>query len=167
MTSPVRTPTVSRHRLASAVTGVALALILSACTTTVNDTKSATYGVPDILQNLTANQWVLNPMESNLPPSAAGTTITFTTSGTLFGSGPCNSYGGDFTLDAATVTISGVRTTLTACDPQVMSAEHLYLQALESAHTVTPTNRDELKLTGGPNLVLVYDARVPREPPKG
>jgi len=166
MTSPVRTPIVSRHRLASAVAGVAVALILSACSTTANDTKSATYGVPNITENLTANQWVLNPAESNLPPSAAGTTITFTTSGTLSGAGPCNSYGGAFTLDGATITISGVQTTLKACDPQVMSAEHLYLQALESAHTVSPTNRNELRLTGGLNLVLVYDARVPTEPSK-
>jgi heat shock protein HslJ len=167
MTTPPRTPTVVRRRLASAVTGIALALILSACATTVNDTKSATYGVPDIMQNLTANQWVLHPMESNLPQTAAGTTITFTTSGTLFGSGPCNSYRGDFTLDAATITISGVKTTFKACDAQAMSAEHRYLQALKSVHTVTPTNRDELKLTGGPNLALVYAARVPKEPSKG
>jgi heat shock protein HslJ len=167
MTSLVRTPTVSRHRLATAVAGVALALFLSACSTTANDTKSSTYGVPNIMENLTANQWVVNPAESNLPPSTAGTTITFTTSGTLSGAGPCNSYGGDFTIDGATITISAVHTTLKACDPGIMSAEHLYLQALESAHSVSPTNRDQLKLTGGLHHVLVYDARVSRKPPKG
>ena len=119
------------------------------------------------MQNLTANEWVLNPHQSNLPSSAAGTTITFTKAGALSGAGPCNSYRGGFTLDGPIIAIRNVSTTFKSCGPQIMSAEHLYLQALESVHTVAPTHRDELKLTGASNLVLVYEAHVLREPSKG
>jgi heat shock protein HslJ len=142
------------------VATLTVALILTGCHPNSNDTRSATEGVPDIEQQLTANDWRLDHGASSLTATAATgrITILFDAGGRLSGSAPCNRYSGSFVIDQNDITISNVISTQNSCPPPVMVSEREYLTALQRVHHVQPTNRDQLQLTGGPAITLTYNA---------
>src|SRR5262245_54564049 len=88
-------------------------LMLAACATTSEDTRSATVGMPNVLQDLTSSDWILDTGAST-PAITASTPITvrFSTDHTLSGTTPCNSYHGPFTLDGETIKIGPLAQTL-------------------------------------------------------
>ena len=138
----------------------AVTMLLAACSPTNNDSRSATAGVPNELQQLTANAWTLDSTASSLSlPSDAHITVEFTTTKRVSGRAPCNSYHGGFTIDGATIRVGPLGQTLAACPSEAASAaEHRYLMALERIDTVEPSDRDHLLLSGGTGLLLVYRA---------
>lgn len=118
-----------------------------------------------MLTNLSANEWILKGAESTPPiRSAASVTIRFTTSHTVSGAGPCNSYHGSFTLDGDALTIGPLAQTLRACVPGEEGAEHAYLTALGHVTTIKNSSRDTLELTGSSDVHLVYAAHKATEP---
>jgi heat shock protein HslJ len=159
-------PTPQRSLRSALVVVAALAAItlLSGCWPSSNDSKSATAGLPNVLQQLTANEWILNPSASSLAHRAGPITIVFSTTHLLSGAMACNTYRGHFTLDESTISISGLGQSLKACDPKGGAAEHEYLKTLGTVRHVENTRRDRLELTAGSNVHLVYDARTPKEP---
>lgn len=64
-------------------------------------------------------------------------TLTFNEDGTLGGSSGCNTYGGNYTLDGAAITIDSLVWTLMACldPPGVMEQETTYLDTLGAVTT--------------------------------
>jgi heat shock protein HslJ len=129
---------------------VAVGLVLAGCGQTPNDTKSATAGLPDLEQSLSAHEWLLDPSDSTVA-SVDGhpVTLVFTTGTAASGSGPCNSYRAGVTLDGDRgVTFDHPATTLIGCDPPVAAAESAYLDALLQVNTADVTDRDRLILTG-------------------
>ena len=64
-------------------------------------------------------------------------TLTFNADGTLEGNASCNTYGGDYTLDGASITIDSLYWTEMACldPPGVMEQEMTYLDTLQSVTT--------------------------------
>ena len=82
----------------------------------------------------------------------------------MSGAGPCNAYHGSFTLHGDAITIGPLAQSLRACEPAAMTAEHLYLTALERVTTVKNTGRNSLELTGNSDTHLVYSARRATEP---
>lgn len=121
--------------------------------------------MPEVLANLTANEWTLKGAESApLIRSAAAVTIRFTTGHTLSGAGPCNTYHGSFTLQGDAINIGPLARTLKACAPDLTDAEHTYLTALEHVTTVKNSGRDTLELTGTSDVHLVYAAQNLAEP---
>jgi heat shock protein HslJ len=163
--SRIRIRTERQLRSTRVLATVALALVLSACGPTANDTKSATAGLPNVTQQLTANRWILNRGESSLAMhSSSPITLVFTNDHRVSGTAPCNSYHGSFTVHDSTVTIKHLSQTMRACDAATMAAEHEYLAALAGVHDVAPTGRDRLELTHGAHAHLVYDAQTYKEP---
>ena len=139
-----------------ALAGAAFLLVLlvttgASCDPTDEDSRSATAGLPDLLQQLTAQEWVLDRADSSLTSGdTSPVTLRFAADRTLAGMGSCNSYFGPFTIEGdTTIEIGGLGSTRRACAPQVMAAEDEYLTALGSASTVDATDRNRLVLEDG------------------
>jgi heat shock protein HslJ len=139
--------------------GAGLAAILAAGGATSNKTENATGGVRHIRQLLTANTWVLDAGASSLAkPSQTHVTVAFSGAGVVSGMAACNRYTGNYTLHGTTVRITHISQTTQTCSAEKMSAESDYLLALRAVRDVDASTRDRLKLTGGRNLRLTYDA---------
>ena len=118
---------------------------------TDGSSRSATAGLPDLVQQLTAHEWVLDRADSSLTSSdTSPVTLRFAADRTLAGMGPCNSYFGPFTIEGdTTIEVGGLGSTRRACAPEVMAAEDEYLTALGSVSTVDATDRNRLVLEDG------------------
>jgi heat shock protein HslJ len=135
------------------------ALVLAACSPTANDTKSAAAGLPNIRQQLTANVWALEEEASSLLRSSGNrVTVAFSTAGVVSGMAACNRYTGNYTLNWNTIRVTHISRTTRTCSTEQSSAESEYLLALRAVRHVEPSSIDRLKLTGGANLRLTYDA---------
>ena len=118
---------------------------------TDGSSRSVTVGLPDLLQQLTEQEWVLDRADSSLTSSdTSPVTLRFAADRTLAGMGPCNSYFGPFTIEGdTTIDIGALGSTGRACAPEVMVAEDEYLTALQSVSTVDATDRNRLVLEDG------------------
>ena len=130
-----------------------------------NDSKIATAGLPNVLENLTANPWRLDPGSSSIIiPGAGPITIVFGAAHVLTGTEACGNYHATFTLDESTIAIENLRRTKRKCSALDEAAAHQYFKTLALVHHVQPTSRDRLRLTGGSKVALVYKARTFSEP---
>jgi heat shock protein HslJ len=152
-------PSDVRRRAVTLVLAIGLALVLAACSPTANDTKSATAGLPNIRQQLTANVWVLDEEASSLQRSNGDrVTVAFSTAGVVSGMTACNRYTGNYTLNWDTIRVTHISQTTRTCSSEQTGAESEYLLALRAVRHVEPSSIDRLKLTGGANLRLTYVA---------
>ncbi len=98
--------------------------------------------------------------ERDLPPSEMGeVTIEFSRESSFGGTGPCNSYGGDFHIHGTNgVTISSLRSTLRACALNILNEwEARYFNALQDVRTYS-FDETELKLYFDENRkAIVYN----------
>jgi heat shock protein HslJ len=124
---------------------------LAACSPTDNDTRSATAGLPDLLQELTAQTWTLD--------DSPETTLVFSEDHEVSGQAPCNRYRGTFTVDEHSVEIAELSQTNRACDREAMDAEREYLDALAGTHEADATKPKRLVLTGDDGAELAFDAQ--------
>ncbi|WIY82783.1 META domain-containing protein [Propionimicrobium sp. PCR01-08-3] len=74
--------------------------------------------------------WVLDELNDEPAVEDASTTLTFNEDGTLGGSGGCNGYGGNYTLDGDQLGISGLISTMMACPGPIMPQENAFMDAL-------------------------------------
>jgi heat shock protein HslJ len=136
------------------------------CSSTSKGASSAPPGSTNVLQHLTAGEWVFDRATSS--PRIGGTTpvtLTFTSGLTLSGAAPCNQYMGSFTLQASTIKIGPLAQTLRACESETENAaEQAYLTALGAVHTVASTDLDHLELKGSDGVDLRYQP-APRQTP--
>ena len=129
------------------------------CSPTANDTKSATYGAANIRQQLTANPWALDAGASSLVrPSPARVTLAFSGAGVVSGMAAYKRYTGNYVLNWTTIRITHISATTRACASETAAAENEHLLMLRAVRYVEPSSIDRLKLTGGPNVRLTYDA---------
>jgi heat shock protein HslJ len=130
--------------------GLAAATIgIAACASTPEGTRSATAGLPDLEQSLTATEWLLDASDSS-PAVAGGTPVTLAFAGATAASGaaPCNTYRGGVVLDGDDgVRLEDIATTLMSCEPEVMAAERDYLAALEQVRAADVSDPERLVLT--------------------
>jgi len=126
---------------------LAVATAAGGCSWTENDTKAATYGLPDLQQSLMAHVWELDAEASTIAPvTDAVITLEFADD-VLSGNAPCNSYTGGYSVGEDTLTVDVLASTLRACVEQDLNdAEAAYLAALEGTHDVDATDRDRLVL---------------------
>ena len=140
---------------------IGAAVLAGACSPTNNDTRSATQGLPDVLQQLTAHVWILDPGDSSPRPARRGPRrLAFSRAPQLSGQGPCNTYHAGFTIDDDTLKVGhDRRDTTRACGDQADRAEQEYLAALRLVRDVDATDRDRLVLTRGSDVRLSYTAQ--------
>jgi heat shock protein HslJ len=128
---------------------VVFLVVASAC--------SASEAIPEEI-DLTGNWQLLSgSVDGEALPLIDGSPVTLNITGTeLGGSSACNSYGGHFILDGASISIGDLVSTLMMCGPEAMDVEVPYLEALRKVDTVA-VDGDELTLTG-PGIELRYSA---------
>ena len=94
-------------------------------------------------------------MDGAAIPLVEGSPVTLNITGTeLGGTSACNSYGGQFVLDGASISVGDLMSTLMMCAPEAMAVEVPYMAALREVDTVA-FDGDELVLTG-PGIELRY-----------
>jgi heat shock protein HslJ len=150
------------HRLATATAVATLLLTLAACGNS-NDTRSATAGLPDVVRQLSANEWALDFSASSIPADGR-ITITFSEAHVLSGAAPCNLYKGTYSVDEFDIRIHTIIQTARSCSGQSGAAERAYFRALGQVRHVEPSNRDRLELTGASNTKLSYRVSKPLPP---
>ena len=91
-------------------------------------------------------------------PAGAAVTIAFE-DGQASGRAACNSYGGAYDAgDDGSLSFEGFAVTEMACEPELMSLESAYLEALA---TVTGFGVDGTLTLHGPDVDLTFDEEVP------
>jgi heat shock protein HslJ len=119
----------SRRAASAFVLLLALALVATACG------SGGSGGGGDIAETA----WTLTTLEGEAPVGDAPLTIVFgpsdeTTPGDAFGSTGCNSFNGQYSTDAGTISMGPFITTLAGCvKPPIQAQEGTYLLTLETA----------------------------------
>lgn len=113
------------------------------------------------VSELEGTEWRLTGFDAagaeTAPVAASTITLAFESESKLSGSGGCNSYGGDYQADTATLSISSINSTLRACnDAGVTEQEQRYLTALETVQSYQLSQTE---------LVLTYDGGALRFAP--
>jgi heat shock protein HslJ len=85
-------------------------------------------------------EWQLVAFESSTQQRKAlpkvKTTLRFSADGNLGGSGGCNGYGGEFTMEDGTLKVGMLISTMMACEATIMRQEQDFMAALQAATTV-------------------------------
>jgi heat shock protein HslJ len=146
-----------RRHSAIALAGILFVYGLTACETpTATHTRDATAGLPDLQQDLAAHEWLLDADDSSPRSRAAEpVTLAFDGAGGVSGTGPCNIYRGDLSVDDDddTIVITNLAQTKRACALATMRAEQEYLDALQSVRDVDLSDGYHQR-----HLVLTNDA---------
>ncbi len=80
--------------------------------------------------------------------------VQFGANGEISGSGGCNRFAGRYAQTGGSLEISGLRTTLMACAPEVMAREGALMAALEAARKVE-TSHLVLKIYAAADALLL------------
>ncbi|MBX3030873.1 MAG: META domain-containing protein [Chloroflexi bacterium] len=92
-------------------------------------------GVPGGDATLTGQEWWVIAVDGEPFDPTLGASATFGDDGSLTGSGGCNRFMGDYTVDAESLEVGPLASTRMACAPHIMDAESRYLAALQAAAT--------------------------------
>jgi heat shock protein HslJ len=139
---------------------VALALLVAGCTDDPDvDSRTATYGLPDLEVDLAATGWSLDGDDSSVDVGDATVTLDVHDDDTASGRAPCNAYRAavDLDDDGDTVRFTDIATSLAACDDATTAAEDAYLTALAAVRDVDLSDDgEELVLTGPGDVRLSF-----------
>lgn len=148
---------------AAAATAAMLAavLVLGGCTDEA-DSRAETAGMPLLREHAEANDWVLDVGASTPTVEGAEGEVTLTVDGgRVSGQGPCNRYHGEIHIDGDDVSITGLASTMRACEPAATDADAVWFAALEDVEegeVVDDEFGDEGRLVlSGPDIRLELD----------
>jgi heat shock protein HslJ len=124
-------------------------------TTDTGTDDSNGMGMNDLVGNWQVETITGEPVAGPNPLS-----LSFGTAGEVAGNGGCNGFGGNYTMDGSTMTISGLVSTMMACEDQtLMSQESSYFGTLEMVSTYT-LEGDALSLLDADGNAIVTLVRV-------
>ncbi len=157
-------------RTAAPLAGLVLAAIvaLGACASLPTPTVAPAPGQPAATPAplpLAGTTWELAALGGQ--PPAAGSTITLAfADGRLSGFAGCNSYGGDYTIEADRLRPDMLAQTLIACpEPGLMAQEQAYMQALTAGGRLNLSG-DRLELRDEAGEATLVFARQAAWPPQ-
>jgi heat shock protein HslJ len=143
---PSRLPTIP------VVFAMAIALAVAAC----DATESSTGGTPEPVPSaadLAGTQWTLRSIGEAETVADSPPTLTFE-AGRVTGTTGCNSFGGEYSLDGASLVFSPLATTKRACLPELMDQETTVLDGLAGVTGWEIREDGRLRLSGSVDLVL-------------
>lgn len=107
------------------------------------DTTAETPVASESESSLAGTQWQLEsfgPAASEMSVIAGSTiTLEFETAAQAGGTGGCNVYGGDYTVQGDAISFAQINSTLRACEPSINEQEQRYFEALQTAVSFTQT----------------------------
>lgn len=114
---------------------------------------------------LAGTAWTVQTVDGKAAVAGKEPTVAFADT-TIAGSGGCNTYGGDYTYDAAkaTVTVGALVSTMKACDGPEGTFEAAFYAAFTGPMTVALAG-DVLTLTGGGHTIVLDKAAAPAAAP--
>jgi heat shock protein HslJ len=138
------------------VFAVAMALVLAAC----DATESSPGGTPQPAPSadLSGTSWVLRAIGDRETVAGASPTLAFE-AGEATGTTGCNSFGGQYTIDGASLVFSPLATTKRACEPALMDQETAVLDGLAGVTAWEVGGDGSLRLSGEVDLVFDPVAR--------
>ena len=91
-------------------------------------------------EHLVGPEWVLSDISGMRPLHGSSLTLTLAPDGQVSGSGGCNRFVGRWTTgQRGRLTLSGLGSTMMACEAALMEQEQAYLKALEGTSRVEAT----------------------------
>jgi heat shock protein HslJ len=146
---------------------IAGVVLVAACSSTASPSPSASSAgagagaspsaagsAPLTNPDLVGTDWILGDLPGQVLADARPT-IAFSGDGTVAGTGGCNTFGGNYTVDGSKLTFGPLNSTKKACGDAVDQVEAAYLAAVQATSAYEITSAGELKLTSG-SLILTY-----------
>jgi heat shock protein HslJ len=146
---------------------IAGVVLVAACSSTASPSPSASSAgagagaspsaagsAPLTNPDLVGTDWILGDLPGQVLADARPT-IAFSGDGTVAGTGGCNTFGGNYTVDGSKLTFGPLNSTKKACGDAVDQVEAAYLAAVQATSAYEITSAGELKLTSG-SLTLTY-----------
>lgn len=103
---------------------------------------------------LSGSEWQLISLGGMPLVEGSSITLIFGVDSSLGGTGGCNHYGGAYSADDTTISVSGVFSTMIACEG-TLAQEQVYFAALQAASAYTRT-ADALTISYGEGQELVF-----------
>jgi putative lipoprotein len=136
-------------------------LVAAACSSTASPSPSASSAgagagasasaagsAPLTNPDLVGTDWILGDLPGQVLADVRPT-IAFSGDGTVSGTGGCNTFGGNYTVDGSKLTFGPLNSTKKSCGEAVDTVETAYLAAVQAVTTYEITSAGELKLTSG------------------
>src|SRR5262245_24976892 len=130
-----------------------LAVVLAACNASASPSPAASAaasggGAGAAAPELVGTAWALGDLPGQVLNDVRPT-IAFSGDGTVSGSGGCNDFSGNYTVDGSKLTFGPLASTQKACGDAVDNLEQAYLAALQATQSYEITSDAKLKLTAG------------------
>jgi len=107
----------------------------------------------DATIDLPGTSWVLAELDGAAPVGETTPTIAFDDQGGVTGTGGCNTYNGEVTIDGSDLTFSPLATTQMFCE-DVADQEQAFLTALQDVTSYTVDDEGRLVLQDGATLTF-------------
>jgi heat shock protein HslJ len=109
----------------------------------------------DATIDLPGTSWVLAELDGAAPVGETTPTIAFDDQGGVTGTGGCNTYNGEVTIDGSELTFSPLATTQMFCaEDGVADQEQAFLTALQGVSSYTVDDEGRLVLQDGVTLTF-------------
>ena len=109
----------------------------------------------DATIELPGTSWVLVELDGTAPVGETPPTIAFDDQGSVSGTGGCNTFNGEVTIDGSDLTFGPLATTQMFCgEDGVADQEQAFLVAVQEATSYTIDNEGRLVLEGEAPLVF-------------
>jgi len=109
----------------------------------------------DATMDLPGTSWVLAEIDGTAPAGETPPTIAFDDQGSVTGTGGCNTFNGEVTIDGSDVTFGPLATTQMFCgEDGVADQEQAFLTALQDVTSYTVDDQGRLVLEDGATLTF-------------
>jgi heat shock protein HslJ len=109
----------------------------------------------DATIDLPGTSWVLAELDGTAPVGETPPTLAFDDQGGVTGTGGCNTYNGEVTIDGSDLTFSPLATTQMFCAEEgVADQEQAFLTALQDVTSYTVDDEGRLVLEDGATLTF-------------
>jgi heat shock protein HslJ len=114
----------------------------------------------DATMDLPGTSWVLVDLDGTAPVGETPPTIAFDDQGTVTGTGGCNTFNGEVTIDGSDLSVGPLASTQMACEEDISTQEAAFFTALQDVTSYTVDNEGRLVLQDGGTLTFEVAAEA-------
>ena len=114
----------------------------------------------DATMDLPGTSWVLVDLDGTAPVGETPPTIAFDDQGTVTGTGGCNTFNGEVTIDGSDVSFGPLASTQMACGEDISTQEAAFFTALQDVTSYTVDDEGRLVLQDGGTLTFEVAAEA-------
>ena len=125
-------------------------VLLAGCAIT---SRNATMDLP-------GTSWVLADIDGTAPVGETPPTLAFDDQGSVSGTGGCNTFNGEVTIDGSDLSVGPLASTQMACEEDISTQEAAFFTALQDVTSYTVDNEGRLVLQDGGTLTFEVAAEA-------